>query len=69
MKKIGIVGWKTGDNSFGVTVPYIDWLSNFGTVHILSPQKGSVVDLYLLVILLLNLLVKFQDFTHLIQML
>lgn len=50
MKKIGIVGWKTGDNSFGVTVPYIDWLSNFGTVHILSPQKGIVEDLDLLVL-------------------
>ena len=50
MKKIGIVGWKTGDNSFGVTVPYIDWLSNFGIVHILSPQKGIVEDLDLLVL-------------------
>ena len=50
MKKIGIVGWKTGENSFGVTVPYIDWLSNFGIVHILSPQKGIVEDLDLLVL-------------------
>ena len=50
MKKIGIVGWKTGDNSFGVSVPYIDWLSNFGIVHILSPQKGIVEDLDLLVL-------------------
>ena len=50
MKKIGIVGWKTGENSFGVSVPYIDWLSNFGIVHILSPQKGIVEDLDLLVL-------------------
>ena len=50
MKKIGIVGWKTGENSFGVTIPYIDWLSNFGIVHILSPQKGIVEDLDLLVL-------------------
>ena len=50
MKKIGIVGWKTGENSFGVTIPYINWLSNFGIVHILSPQKGIVEDLDLLVL-------------------
>ena len=50
MKKIGIVGWKTGENSFGVSVPYIVWLSNFGIVHILSPQKGIVEDLDLLVL-------------------
>ena len=50
MKKIGIVGWKTGENSFGVSVPYINWLSNFGIVHILSPQKGIVEDLDLLVL-------------------
>lgn len=50
MKKIGIVGWKTGENSFGVTIPYIDWLSNFGIVHVLSPQKGIVEDLDLLVL-------------------
>ena len=50
MKKIGIVGWKTGENSFGVSVPYIHWLSNFGIVHILSPQKGIVEDLDLLVL-------------------
>ena len=50
MKKIGIVGWKTGENSFGVTLQYIDWLSNFGIVHILSPQKGIVEDLDLLVL-------------------
>jgi putative glutamine amidotransferase len=50
MKKIGIVGWNTGDNSFGVTKPYIDWLSGFGIVQILSPQKGIVEDLDLLVL-------------------
>lgn len=50
MKKIGIVGWNTGDNSFGVTKPYIDWLSRFGIVQILSPQKGMVEDLDLLVL-------------------
>lgn len=50
MKKIGIVGWNTGDNSFGVTKPYIDWLSKFGLVQILSPQQGvdDTIDLLVL---------------------
>jgi putative glutamine amidotransferase len=50
MKKIGIVGWNTGDNSFGVTKPYIDWLSKFGIVQILSPQQGvdETIDLLVL---------------------
>jgi len=50
MKKIGIVGWNTGDNSFGVTKPYIEWLSKFGLVQILSPQQGvdETIDLLVL---------------------
>ena len=50
MKKIGIVGWNTGENSFGVTKPYIDWLSQFGIVQILAPQAGvdSTIDLLVL---------------------
>lgn len=50
MKKIGVVGWNTGENSFGVTKPYIDWLSQFGIVQILSPQKGidNTIDLLVL---------------------
>ena len=50
MKKIGIVGWKTGENSFGVTTPYIEWLSKFGIVQILSPQQGvdDTIDLLVL---------------------
>lgn len=50
MKKIGIVGWNTGDNSFGVTKPYIEWLSKFGIVQILSPQQGvdNTIDLLIL---------------------
>lgn len=50
MKKIGIVGWNTGDNSFGVTKPYIDWLSQFGIVQILSPQQGIDNNLDLLIL-------------------
>lgn len=49
-KRIGIVGWNTGENSFGVTKPYIEWLSNFGIVEILSPQKGIVKGLDLLIL-------------------
>lgn len=50
MKKIGIVGWNTGENSFGATKPYLEWLSNFGIVQILSPQTGMVEGLDLLVL-------------------
>lgn len=49
-KKIGIVGWNTSENSFGVTKPYINWLTQFGVVQILSPQEGIVNDLDLLVL-------------------
>lgn len=49
-KKIGIVGWKTGENSFGVTSPYLHYLSQFGEVEILMPQKGVVGGLDLLVL-------------------
>ena len=38
MKKIGIVGWSTGDNSFGVTKPYLEHIREFGTPIILSPD-------------------------------
>lgn len=51
MKKvIGIVGWNTGDNSFGVTKPYIEWLSKFGNVQILAPQQEMVEGLDLLIL-------------------
>lgn len=49
-KRIGVVGWNTGENSFGVTKPYIEWLSTFGIVQILSPQEGIVDDLDLLIL-------------------
>mgnify|MGYP001166045420 CR=1 FL=1 len=50
MKKIGIVGWNTGDNSFGVTKAYAEWISQYGTMQILSPQEGIVEDLDLLIL-------------------
>jgi putative glutamine amidotransferase len=49
MKKIGIVGWSTGDNSFGCTKPYLQWLQNFGFVQILLPNKEIINDLDLIV--------------------
>ena len=36
-KIIRIVGWSTGDNSFGVTKPYLHYFSQFGNVQILCP--------------------------------
>lgn len=50
MKKIGIVGWNTGENSFGVTKAYLNWLSSFGDVEILTPKRGIVADLDLLIL-------------------
>lgn len=43
-KKIGIVAWATGDNSFGVTKPYLDFFSRFGTVTLILPQQTEVID-------------------------
>ena len=50
MKKIGIVGWNTGENSFGASKSYLTWLSLFGDVQILLPKKGVVEGLDLLVL-------------------
>lgn len=49
-KKIGIVGWNTGDNSFGVTKAYMAFLATFGIVCILSPEEDIRTDLDLLVL-------------------
>lgn len=49
-KKIGIVGWKTGENSFGVTAPYMQYLSQYGDVMILPPTNTILKDLDLLVL-------------------
>jgi putative glutamine amidotransferase len=42
---IGIVAWKTGDNSFGCTLPYLTHLSLFGDVLLLTPMKSMVENL------------------------
>lgn len=49
-KKIGIVGWKTGENSFGITIPYYNFISQFGEVIILEPNGNIRKDLDLLII-------------------
>ncbi len=41
-KKIIIPGWSTGDSSWGVTKPYLDFFSTFGQVDIITPRKGIV---------------------------
>ncbi len=49
-KKIGIVGWSLGENSFGVSKPYLEYFSRFGQVEILTPRKDMVEGLDLLVL-------------------
>ena len=50
MKKIGIVGWNTGENSFGASKAYLHWLGLFGEVIILLPRKDIVEGLDLLIL-------------------
>jgi putative glutamine amidotransferase len=49
-KHIGIVGWSTGENSFGVTKSYLEYFSKFGIVEILTPQEGIREGLDLVVL-------------------
>lgn len=49
-KKIGIVSWATGPNSFGVTTPYLEWLDTFGKVRILDFAEDFDGSIDLLVI-------------------
>lgn len=48
--KIGIVGWSTGDNSFGATRAYLHHLSFIGDVRIICPKESTDTDLDLLVL-------------------
>jgi putative glutamine amidotransferase len=50
MSKIGVVGWKVGDNSFGVTLPYAEYLSRLGELVIIHPNQEVIQDLDLLVL-------------------
>ena len=48
-KSIGLVGWNVGENSFGATKAYMEYLSIFGNVLILPPSHQTF-DLDLLVL-------------------
>ncbi len=50
MKKIGVVGHFVGPTTFGITKPYMSFLSHFGEVIIISPWDNEVRDLDLLVL-------------------
>jgi len=46
---VGIPGWKVGDNSFGCTAHYLDYISRFGTPRILFSQDDDAdIDLLFL---------------------
>jgi len=47
---IGIPGWKIGDNSFGVTIPYLDFFNQYGRVKILTLHEDVDPTIDLLVI-------------------
>ena len=50
MKKIGIVGHFVGPTTFGITKPYMSFLSHFGEVSIISPWENDTRDIDLLVL-------------------
>lgn len=50
-KKIGIVGWNTGDNSFGITKPYYHLIDElYGKPVILSPDNVDIEKVDLVII-------------------
>jgi putative glutamine amidotransferase len=49
-KKIGIFGFKLGESSFGMTLPYIRLFEYFGDVVILTPSSPIDTELDLLVV-------------------
>lgn len=50
MSKIGIVGWKTSSDSFGASLPYLNYFSKFGKVKIIMPGDDIDLSLDLLVL-------------------
>ncbi|MFW6311394.1 MAG: gamma-glutamyl-gamma-aminobutyrate hydrolase family protein [Nanoarchaeota archaeon] len=50
MKKIGILSWKIGENSFGITNAYLNWIEYFGQVRILDYKEPFDASLDLLVL-------------------
>ncbi len=50
-KRIGIVGWPTGQNSFGITKPYFDFINYYlGRPIILSPDKDPDETIDMLIV-------------------
>ncbi len=49
-KKIGVVGHFVGPTTFGISKPYMTFLSYFGEVSIISPWEKETRDLDLLVL-------------------
>jgi len=47
---IGIPGWKVGDNSFGVTLPYMEFFEQYGIVKVLTLTEEVDNSIDLLVI-------------------
>lgn len=50
MKKIGILSFKLGENSFGVTLPYLEFIRRFGTPCIIDFSEPVRNDLDLLIL-------------------
>jgi len=50
-KQIGVLGWSTGDNSFGTSKAYLTYFKQFGNVHIMTPQSPNSIWRYDLVVL------------------
>lgn len=50
MKKIGILSWKLGENSFGVTTPYLNYIEKFGIVRIIDYKEEVDASLDLLIL-------------------
>lgn len=47
---IGIFGWKTGENSYGCTLPYLQYFNKFGITRILSPEEDIDKNIDLIVV-------------------
>lgn len=48
---VGIVGWKVGENSFGATTSYLDFIQEYcGIPHILDPSMDFREDIDLLIL-------------------
>lgn len=46
---IAVVAASTGENSFGTTKPYLNYLSNFGDTILLNPMNGIIENLDLVI--------------------